>query len=92
MLVRLEPKEYIEKANPSPPDWGRPARVFIMQLEHGIITSETSSVIRKANCGVLLAFRKTQEGRPDPGRNDRATVVQIFLLRCTPLPPFTWAA
>lgn len=76
MLVGLEPKEYIEKANPFPPDRDRPARSFIMQLEHGIITSETSSGIKKTDCGILLGFQKTQEGRPYPGHNGRATGVE----------------
>lgn len=68
MLVGLEPKEYIGKANPSPPDRGRPARVFIMQLEHGIITSETSSVIRKDGlwCFVSISENTGRTPRPRP--------------------------
>ena len=66
MLVGLEPKEYIEKANPFPLDRDRPARSFIMQLEHGIITSETSSGIKKDGLWYFVRVSENTGRTPRP--------------------------
>lgn len=86
MLVGLEPKEYIQKANLFPPDQDRPARFFIMQLEHGIITSETSLGIKKDGLWYFVSVLENTGRMPRPRPQWQGnSCAKSPSLTCTPL-------